>query len=374
MTTYNFFGASYGLLDNDRRPRTRLRLVRTCTIALVLVLSACSSGQESASVTEPVQDSSAPIGTTASTETPVANETIVSAQQAETSVSVGRTDTTDGAATNETTPARTAPVEVGSDTITSIVVESTPEQYFVLYVRPELASPVEIPVAIARGEGGKTTLTDGRSTLPVDHYRVDTLSVSAPGDADGDGIDDLTELDSPTTANPLNPAPAMDIATGAVIIPDKATFEKLSYQGDEVARDAYLAGLEFVKFWLVDTDSAHPSVYFMNTEAYKAHPMFAQAVGIPGGRGPAPGKMRGDIVYDAEAIGPDGTPGRYRFAFQPNDTYLFSEIALAYELLATSMPSIAHKLTYYPFPQSALPVYEAEKAQYDAYRVPVLVE
>ncbi len=270
--------------------------------------------------------------------------------------------------------APTSAAAVGTGDVTAIVVESTTDQYFVLYVKPDLAATLELPVAIARGNDGQTTLTDGRTQLSRDHYRVETLNVASPGDVDGDGIDDLTELDSPTTANPLNSAPAMDIATGAVLIPDKATYELLSYQGDEVARDGYLAGLEFIKFWLVDTDTDRPSVYFMNTEAYRAHPVFAQAVGIPGGRGPAPGKMRGDIVYDAEALGPDGTKGRYRFAFQPNDTYTFAEIAIAYELLATNMPAMANKLTFYPFPQSALPVYELEKDLYDAYRVPVLVE
>lgn len=112
----------------------------------------------------------------------------------------------------------------------------------------------------------------------------------------------------------------------------------------------------------------------MNTEAFRAHPMFAGVVGIPGGRGPQRGKLRGDIVYDAGATAPDGTKGRYRFAFQPNDAYPFAEIALAYEALVTSMPSLAGKLVYYPFPQSALPLYQEEKTLYDRYRVPVLVE
>ncbi len=174
--------------------------------------------------------------------------------------------------------------------------------------------------------------------------------------------------------NPLNAAPPMEIETGAVYIPDQATYSKLSYQGDEVARDAYLAGLEFMKFWITESTSDNPSVYFMNTEQFRAHPIFAGVVGIPGGRGPAPGRMRGDIVYDAKATAPDGTKGRYRFAFQPNDAYPFEEIALAYDSLVTNMPSLAGKLMYYPFPQSALPLYEQEKALYDRYRIPVLIE
>jgi hypothetical protein len=258
--------------------------------------------------------------------------------------------------------------------VTSLSVASTVDQYFILYFRPDAASPRELPVSITRGKAGTTTLTDGRTMLSEDRYRVVTGLIASPGDVDGDGIDDLTELDNPKGANPLNAAPAMDIDTGAVLVPDRATFEVLSYQGDEVARDAYLAGLEFVKFWIVDTDTDNPSVYVMNTESYRAHPVFAGVVGIAGGRGPSPGKMRGDVVYDAKATAPDGTKGRYRFAFQPNDAYSFSEIALAYESLITSMPVLTGKLVYYPFPQSALPLYESEKAQYNKSRVPVLIE
>ena len=243
-----------------------------------------------------------------------------------------------------------------------------------LYVRPRLGAATEIPVAIAQGKAGETTLTDGRSQLPTEHYRVATFTVAAPGDVDGDGVDDLTELADPVNANPLNAAPRLNPADGAVIVPDHAAFETLSYQGNDVARDAYLAGLEFMKFWIVDTDREHPSVYFMNTEKYRAHPMFATAVGIEGGRGPAPGKMRGDIVYDATATAADGSKGTYRFAFQPSDAYPFAEIALAYELLVTNMPVLKNKLSYLAFPQAALPLYQKEKAAYDAYRVPVLVK
>lgn len=122
----------------------------------------------------------------------------------------------------------------------------------------------------------------------------------------------------------------------------------MSHQGNDVARDAYLAGLEFVKFWIVGTNAAHSSVYFMNTERYRAHPQFASAVGIASGRAPTAGAMRGDIVYDTNATVPDGSKGLYRFAFQPNDAYSFAEIALAYELLSSRMPTPTSRTTRSP--------------------------
>ena len=259
--------------------------------------------------------------------------------------------------------------------MTAIEVQSTTSQYFVLFVKPDLKTALEVPVAIAKGKAGTTTITDGRTKLPDAHYRVATFSIDKPGDVDGDGVDDLTELADPVNANALNPAPKLEARTGAVIVSDVATFANLSYQGNNVARDDYLAGLEFMKFWIVGTNTAHPAVYFMNTNNYNAHPTFASAVGIAAGRGPAsPGSMRGDVVYNPNGIAPDGSKGTYRFAFQPSDAYSFKDIAIAYELLVSSMPMLTNNLLYYPFPQAALPLYQKEKALYDAYRVPALVE
>lgn len=255
---------------------------------------------------------------------------------------------------------------------TRIVVESTADEYFVLYVRPSLDEERETPVAVIPGEAGSTVLSDGRSRLPDEHYRFEAWPVDAPGDIDGDGSDDLTELADPS-ANPLNPARQLPMDQGAVIVPDRAAFETLSYQGDDVARDAYLAGLEFVKFSMFDTDGPSPALYFMNTQTYRAHPRFAQANGLPSGRGPQPGTMRGDIVYDPDGLAPDGSPGSYRFAFQPNDAFPFEDIALAYEMISSAMPFLEGNLFYEPYPSAALPLYERERERYDAYRIPILL-
>jgi hypothetical protein len=247
------------------------------------------------------------------------------------------------------------------------------DQYFVLYVKPDPTASLEIPVSITRGQAGTTTLTDGRTQLAEDRYRVATFDVAKPGDVDGDGIDDITELADPVGMNPLNSAKAIKDTNGAVILSDRATYEAMSYQGNEVARDAYLAGLEFVKFWIVGANTEHPAVYFMNTNTFRAHPMFASAIGLPGGR--AQGTMRGDVVWDPTALGSDGKPGVYRFAFQENDALPFAEVSMAYEVLAASMPFLSNNLMYYPLPQAALPLYLAkEKPLYEASRVPVLVK
>jgi hypothetical protein len=257
--------------------------------------------------------------------------------------------------------------------LTSVSVTSTVEQYFVLYMKPNPSLPLELPVSITKGLAGTTVLTDNRGQLPEDRYRVAPFDLKAPGDLDGDGVDDVTEMNDPVNMNPLNPAKGLQANDGAVIIPDRATFETMSYQGNDVARDAYLAGQEVMKFWIVGGNTDRPAVYFMNTNTWKAHPMFGSSIGLPGGR--AQGTMRGDVVWDPAAIGPDGTAGVYRFAFQENDALPFADVSLAFELLSANMPFLTNNLMYYPLPQAAMPQYLAkDKPQYDASRVPVLLK
>ena len=51
--------------------------------------------------------------------------------------------------------------------------------------------------------------------------------------------------------NPLNPARAVPFRDGAVAIPDRETFEALSYKGRNVPYHPLLQDLEFVKFYII---------------------------------------------------------------------------------------------------------------------------
>ena len=286
------------------------------------------------------------------------------------SIAASRTTTTRPKATT-TRPKSVSTVAKG---VTKVEVPSDTSHYYVLFVKPVAGSTWELPVAIARGTGSTTVLSDGRKQLAADKYRFETFAISGPGDLDGDGIDDLTELNGAPALNPLSAVKKLDPNDGVAIVTNRTEFERVSYQGNDVARDSYLAGLEYVKFFIVASNSTRPLVYVMNTETWRAHPMFAQAVGISSGRGRgAPGEMRGDVTYYPKAMGPDGTLGLYRFAFQPNDSYSFAEISVAFEAIANQMPFLAPKLAYYPI-QNGLPYYEQEKKLYSASRVPVVLE
>ena len=156
---------------------------------------------------------------------------------------------------------------------------------------------------------------------------------------------------------------------GAATIPDRETFEKLSYQGTEVRIDTQLTGIEFVKFQIENTNTQNPQLYFMNTETHRSHGSFMGAAGL--GRGQ--GQMRGVLSYRPLSIAPNGEPGVYTFEFNPNDAFPFEEIKLAHDLLVSKMPILKNRLGYCPL-WGAIGIYNSEKALYDAAEFPVYFE
>ena len=156
-------------------------------------------------------------------------------------------------------------------TAVPIVVTSTTADYFVLYVTHDVDADtsVEIPVLVKRGEAGTTTLAENVEALPAARYRVEQYLVSDPADVDGDCVDDITELGDPVSMNPVNPAAAIALSVGAVAIPDRDTFDKLSYSD------------KYIKFVMFGMDTAdRPGVYFMNTENYPDHRQFMEVIGL----------------------------------------------------------------------------------------------
>lgn len=257
-----------------------------------------------------------------------------------------------------------------------VQVASTPAYYYVLFARDSLPAGTERAVGMALGREGTTTLTEGLAAYPQGHYRVQRYPIATPGDQDRDGIDDVTELADQGRLGPFNPSAEIKPVDGTVAIPDRATFEALSYKGQEVLIDTHLKDLEFVKFYILDADTDNPKVYFMNSVTHRAHGSFARAIGLPGGGrgGGVPGQMRGEIVYHPQVLSPSGSLGVYRFEFEPNDSYAFADVRMAYELMARNIPLLQNNWFYYPMPKSALPRYQREKDLFDASRVKIILD
>ena len=156
---------------------------------------------------------------------------------------------------------------------------------------------------------------------------------------------------------------------GTATIPDRETFEKLSYQGTEVRIDTQLIGIEFVKFQIENTHTQNPQLYFMNTETHRSHGAFMRVAGLRRGQG----QMRGVLSYRPLFTSPNGEPGVYTFEFNPNDAFPFEEIKLAHDLLVAKMPILKNRLGYCPL-WGAMGIYEREKARYDTAEFPVYFE
>ena len=244
-------------------------------------------------------------------------------------------------------------------TAVPIVVASTPDDYFVLYVRHDVdGTTVEVPVLVKRGEAGTTTLAENVKALPAERYRVEKYPITDPADVDGDCIDDLTELNDLGNMSPVNPAPALDISDGAVAVPDQETFETLARDAKQILEPNF-AGFEAIKFVLFDRETA---IYFMNTKNYLVHHLFLDAVDLDRYR-----TITGQIVYDPERVAPDGSLGVYYYSTNQPFAYHFSVAIRIHTVLAASLTLLEDNLAWYvsnrvlPYVQSALPSFQASR-------------
>ena len=227
-----------------------------------------------------------------------------------------------------------APTPTAVDvTAVPIVVESTTDDYFVLYVNHDVdGTEVEFPVLVKRGEAGTTTLAENVEALPVERYRVEKYLIADPADVDMDCLDDLADT------SPLNHSHRfeLDPEDGAMTIANLARFEELANAG-------------VVKFVLVELNSSTPEIYFQNSEKYLLHIPFAALLGIDDGNtiwAPA------EIKYDPNIL-LNGDEGVYHYTL--NRDYTTSEIERIHTLLAANLPVVDHNLAYSPWWVYGLP-------------------
>jgi hypothetical protein len=156
---------------------------------------------------------------------------------------------------------------------------------------------------------------------------------------------------------------------GVAKILDHATFHKLSYRGEEVMIDTFLADLEFVKFTLDKAATKEQQLYFINTKTHRAHMMFARVAGLPFGRGDD--QMKGVLVYRPLLKSPSGRAGLYTFEFEPFDAYSFKMVKTCQEALIEKMPILKGNIGYYPRGERAIARVEEDKKLYDGSDVAV---
>ena len=218
-------------------------------------------------------------------------------------------------------------------TAVPIVVTSTADEYFVLYVSHDVeGTELDLPVLVKRGSAGSTTLAENVEALPAERYSVEKYLVADPADMDMDCLDDLAD------PSPLNHSHRfeLDPEDGAMMIANLARFEELANAG-------------VVKFVLVELASSTPEIYFQNTEKYFRHTEFAALLGIDDGNtiwAPA------EIKYDPNIL-LNGDEGVYYYTL--NRDYTSSQIERIHTLLAANLPVVDHNLAYSPWWVYGLP-------------------
>ncbi len=224
-----------------------------------------------------------------------------------------------------------------SVTAAPIVVASTTADYFVLYVSHDVdGTTIESPVLVKRGEAGTTTLEENIEALAQERYRVEQYQIADPADIDGDCIDDITELASPTAMNPLHPAASIARSDGVLAIPDHETFKTLAFE----AHDGTLS----VNFFVSGMDGDRPRLHFANMNTHPTHLSFRAAAGL---EHPLPGiRDIGEMLFQPRLPAPDGSQGVYYFRLDW-PLHPFSFLHRTYTTLAASMPMVTDNLSYF---------------------------
>ena len=245
-------------------------------------------------------------------------------------------------------------------TAVPIVVTSTTADYFVLYVKHDVdGTEVELPVLVKLGEAGTTTLAENVEALPPERYRVEKYLVANPADVDGDCIDDITELSDPVGMNPVNPAAAIALSDGAVVLPDRNTFETLAEAG------------RYVKFAVFGPDTDRPRIYFINTNTHTYHGGFQQALtalGIEGSS--ANDRFNGLLTFHPELQSADGSPGLYSIWIYRVEPFAVND--LFYTLFAANMPMLEDDFAFHVREQLQLAYNDV--ALYETSRINILLD
>ena len=294
----------------------------------------------------------------------------------------GNDETLTSVATKRVQPARKVcsgggynptPTDVEVDAV-PIVVTSTTQDYFVLYVSHDVYdTELDWPVLVKRGEAGTTTLAENVDALPKERYRVEKYLIADPADVDHDCIDDIAELDDFGTNNPVNAAGSIDLNDGAVGIPDRATFEAL-------ARALPSGSIESeTKFVVYDIDTESPRLYFANAHKNQVHGALVNVLYDRGIERDKSGVTDGALHYypgveaaDGSLVETaDGSLGVY--VAWDLTTYPFKKVDRLFTLLAASMPVLEQDLVY-SFLNSQIWAIQGQIPLYQDSRVHLVLE
>lgn len=249
-------------------------------------------------------------------------------------------------------------------------VSSSVGKYYILQVRHHPDSAFSLNTSMTLGQAGTTTITEPLKAYPLNHYQVLEYAVSNPFDSDADGANDISEFNAMPLQGPLNAATPIAVEHGLLTLHTLSAFEDISTNENGTPWVEYLNDVAYTKFIILDFFSAHPKVYFINSNTYNLHADFANYLGV---NHLDPGVIKGQLIYNPSALSPNGTLGTYVFNFSNNEAKDFEIVQRTQELVASNMPYLKNNLAYF-ITENNEQDYQNNISLYQNSRVPVLFE
>jgi len=249
-------------------------------------------------------------------------------------------------------------------------VNSSADKYYVLRVKHHPDSAFALSTSLTLGQTGTTAITEPLAAYPQDHYQVLEYSISSPFDSDNDGWDDITEYNGMPNKAPFNAAAELSLQDALTSLNSIAAFQAVSTNDNNAPWLEYLNDMEFAKFIILDFDSDHPKVYFINSNTHDLHEDFANFIGV---NHLAPTVEKGQIIYHPHVLANNGTLGVYSFNFSNNEAQEFAIVQRTQELLAANMSYLTNNLSYF-ITENNEQDYQDNIALYQNSRVPVMFE
>lgn len=219
-------------------------------------------------------------------------------------------------------------------------IQALASKYYILTAQH--SATFEWETSITMGVNGTMVISEPAAAYPLANYTIRAYDIANPGDIDGDGIDDITELNNMPTDAAINFADPIAFIDGATSIPDAQTFNDLATINN-VSWAPFLDGQQYVKFGILNRDSPNPQVYFINSNTYTIHASFWSGIGasVSGDDG------SGEIVFNPTDISPNGVIGSYSFNFSFGDAKDFEATQRTYELLVANMPFLQNNMNHF---------------------------
>ena len=234
-------------------------------------------------------------------------------------------------------------------------------------------------IHIVRGDGEPAIAKDPAPIPRTGFLRLQIHKNSQQIDTDGDGLSDLTEMNSLGLMNPLNPAPSIGTSKGSIYIPDKQTYESLSHRDNFPGS----SNISEVKFVIYDIHTSSPKLYFANSKRYQYHYTFSRdAVNRYNNNSlfnnhtyftnSRRRNTAGSIVYHPNYVSPSGQRGIYTIEFWPSDPVAFRFVETSFEMIASSIPYIDGQIAYHPSSETQRTLHQTEIGQYKRSHVAVI--